>query len=82
MKRIKYWICNLKLRRMTKEKYNSLIRHYLKMKIDAQVELESMPNVNGSYVSNIYKFRKIELSKIIAKSDKMIRIVQKQKREL
>lgn len=82
MKRIKYWICNLKLKRMTKEKYNSLIKHYLKMKIDAQVELESMPNVNGSYVSNIYKFRKIELSKTIATSDKMIRIVQKQKREL
>lgn len=82
MKRIKYWICNLKLKRMKKEKYNALIRHYLKMKIDAQVELESMPNVNGSYVSNIYKFRKIELSKTIATSDKMIRIVQKQKREL
>lgn len=82
MKRIKYWICNLKTRRMTKEKYNSLIRQYLKMKIDARVELESMPHTNGSYMSNIYKNRKIELSKTIATSDKMIRIIQKQKREL
>lgn len=82
MKRIKYFICNLKLKRMTKEKYNALIKHYLKMKIDAQVELESMPNVNGDYVSNIYKNRKSELARIIATSDKMIRIVQKQKREL
>lgn len=82
MKRIKYWICNLKLKRMKKEKHNSLIRHYLKMKIDAQVELESMPHTNGSYMSNIYKNRKSELSKTIATSDKMIRIIQKQKREL
>lgn len=82
MKRIKYWICNLKLKRMRKEKYNALIKHYLKMKIDAQVEIESMPHTNGSYVSNIYKNRKSELGRIIATSDKMIRIVQKQKREL
>lgn len=81
MRRFKYWIGKLKLRRMKRQKYNSLIEHYLKMQIEAKVELDSMPHTNGGYVSNLYRVRKVELNKIIATTSKMIRIAEKQKRE-
>ena len=77
-----FWIENLKIRKMEKEKYDSLISQYLKMKADAKAELEGMPHINGGYVAPIYTNRKREINKTIAQCDKQIRIVRKLRREV
>ncbi len=81
-RKLLFWIENLKIRKMKKEKYDSLINHYLKMKADAKLELEGMPHINGDYVAKSYKIRKREINKTIAQCDKQIRIVRKLRRAL
>ncbi len=81
-RKLLFWIENLKIRKMKKEKYDSLINHYLKMKADAKAELEGMPHINGGYVAPIYTNRKREINKTIAQCDKQIRIVRKLRREV
>ena len=81
-RKLLFWIENLKIRKMEKEKYDALISHYLKIKVDAKLELEGMPYINGGYVAPIYTNRKREINKTIAQCDKQIRIVRKLRREV
>lgn len=81
-RKLLFWIENLKIRKMKKEKYDSLINHYLKMKADAKAELEGMPHIYGGYVAPVYTNRKREINKTIAQCDKQIRIVRKLRREV
>ena len=81
-RKLLFWIENLKIRKMKKEKYDSLINHYLKMKADAKSELEGMPHINVGYIAPVYTNRKREINKTIAQCDKQIRIVRKLRREI
>ena len=81
-RKLLFWIENLKIRKMKKEKYDSLINHYLKMKVDAKSELEGMPHIYGGYIAPVYTNRKREINKTIAQCDKQIRIVRKLRREV
>ena len=81
-RKLLFWIENLKIRKMKKEKYDSLINHYLKMKADAKSELEGMPHINGGYITPVYTNREREINKTIAQCDKQIRIVRKLRREV
>lgn len=81
-RKLLFWIENLKIRKMEKEKYDSLINHHLKMKADAKAKLEGMPRINGGYVAPVYTNRKREINKTIAQCDKQIRIVRKLRREV